>query len=373
MGQRLFKRNGTWYGWVFDCEGKRIQRSTKCRDKRAAEIVLREWERRAADPTYAASHATSIEQALKQFLTDRLFKGRAAGTLSSYRVKAGHVVRLFGGDTSLAKVDARAVDRFIETRLGEGASRNTVHKELTVLRATLKVAKRRGEFPRDIDAVMPDGFSAAYTPRTRFLTALDAQKLFAELSPDRAALVAFILATGARWGEAVAARFEDVDQARGLVFLRGTKTEGSLRTVPIVGAGVPLLDHALRHAEGQDGFLFTAWGNVRRDLAVACKHAGIASVTPNDLRRTCATWLRQRDIEPHLIAAVLGHRDSRMVERVYGRLPTASLKYSLETRLGEPAEPCSAFVANTSSPERSQRHKRHPQPPIHWLLSLEGG
>jgi integrase len=335
MAQRLFKRGDTWYGWFFDAEGKRIQRSTKCRDKQAAEAVLREWERRAADPAYAAANTATLERALAQFLNDRAFKGRAKGTLATYRVKAGHVVRLLGAETKLARVDAREIDRFIEARLAEGASRNTVHKELTVIRATLKVAKRRGEYPKDIAQVMPDGFSPDYQPRTRFLTALEAQALFRELTAGRSACVAFILATGARWSEAMSARCEDVDQARGLVFLRGTKTEGALRVVPIVGAGVPLLEHALRYARGEGGLLLTPWGSVRRDLAVACKRAGIAPVTPNDLRRTCASWLWQRDVEPHLIGRVLGHRDSRMVERVYGQLPVASLKASLENRLGE--------------------------------------
>lgn len=361
MAQRLFKRNGTWYGWYFDAEGRRIQRSTKCRDKQAAEALLREWERRAADPAYAAANSATLERALQQFLTDRTFKGRAKGTLDSYRIKAGHVVRLLGAETKLALVDARAIDRFIEARLEEGASRNTVHKELTVIRATLKVAKRRGEYTRDIDAVMPDGFSANYKPRTRFLTAAEAHKLFADLPADRAACVAFILATGARWSEAVSARREDVEADRGLVFLRGTKTDGSLRTVPVVGAGVPLLEHSLRYAEGRDGLLFRGWGSVRRDLAVACKRASIAPVTPNDLRRTCATWLRQRDVEPHLIASVLGHRDSRMVERVYGRMPAESLKKSLENTLGEPSAACSAFAANRGESERRRRQERPSQ------------
>jgi hypothetical protein len=66
---RLFKRNGTWYGWFFDLEGVRVQRSTKCRDKQAAESVLKEWERRAANPAYAAANTATLERALAQFLT----------------------------------------------------------------------------------------------------------------------------------------------------------------------------------------------------------------------------------------------------------------------------------------------------------------
>jgi hypothetical protein len=111
MAQRLFKRGDTWYGWFFDSEGKRVQRSTKCRDKQAAEAVLREWERRASDPAYAAANTATLERALAQFLTDRSFKGRAKGTLDSYRVKAGHVVRVLGSETKLARVDAREIDR----------------------------------------------------------------------------------------------------------------------------------------------------------------------------------------------------------------------------------------------------------------------
>jgi integrase len=374
MAQRLFKRGGTWYGWFFEADGKRIQRSTRCRDKQAAEAVLREWERRASDPAYAAANTATLERALAEFLADRARKGRAKGTLDSYRVKAGHVVRLLGGETKLARIGAREIDLYTDLRHREGASRNTVHKELTVIRVALKLAKRNGEYPKDIDQVMPYGFSPEYKPRTRFLTATEAQALFRELTADRSACVAFILATGARWSEAVSARFEDVDQGRGLVFLRGTKTESARRVVPIVGAGVPLLEHALRYAQGAEGLLFTAWGSVRRDLAVACKRAGIAPVTPNDLRRTCATWLRQRDVEPHLIASVLGHRDSRMVERVYGRMPAASLKISLENRLGERGDGCSAFVASAGDSEVRRRQMTPSESafPSEFLVSGDG-
>jgi integrase len=53
--------------------------------------------------------------------------------------------------------------------------------------------------------------------------------------------------------------------------------------------------YALRHAEGKQGFLFRRWTNVRRDLNEACERAGIAPCSPNDLRRTCATWLRRTE------------------------------------------------------------------------------
>lgn len=136
------------------------------------------------------------------------------------------------------------------------------------------------------------------------------------------------------------------------VFLRGSKTSGAPRTVPLVGfmrefvaGALPAPKRVAAPTEDDAGpkkpravKLFAPWGNVRRDLAAACERARIAPVTPNDLRRTSATWLRAAGVEPSLIAVVLGHRDSRMVERVYGRIPTDALRAALEGRLGEKTE-----------------------------------
>ena len=151
------------------------------------------------------------------------------------------------------------------------------------------------------------------------------------------------------------ARPQDVDLARQLVLLRGTKTKTSDRFVPIVGFSETRLEHALEHHEGEGGLLFRPWGNVRRDLAAACARAGIPSCTPNDLRRTFGTWWRQHEVEPHLIGSVRGHKDSRRVERVYERMPVQSLARALERRLPpdpEPSTDCSTWAANPGEPER---------------------
>jgi hypothetical protein len=54
-------------------------------------------------------------------------------------------------------------------------------------------------------------------------------------------------------------------------------------------------------------------------------------ISPNDLRRTCATWLRQHQTEPHLIGSFLGHKDSRMA----GRKPAYAFDVNGETDLDE--------------------------------------
>jgi integrase len=388
VAERLFRRStsNVWYASYYDANGKRQTRSTKQLDRRAAAATLREWERRAADPAYAASNQATLEEALRGVLRDRKLKGRAEGTLDCYRVKAGHLTRILGEQLPLREVTAKTVDSFIDRRLDEGAARNTIHKELTVLRSGLKVAKRRGEFAGDIAAVMPDGFSTDYKPRERFLTAREAQALLGQLEPDRAARVAFILATGARWGESERARAQNIDMSRGLALLRGTKTKTSERFVPVVGFSVPLLEHALEHREGEAPLLFLPWSNVRRDIAAACARAGIPTCTPNDLRRTFGTWWREHEVEPHLIGFLLGHKDSRMVERVYGRMPVQSLGRALERRLppepqvsvntspASPSPDCSTCAANPGQTERHMRPRRRAEArfPAGFLVSGDG-
>jgi integrase len=77
------------------------------------------------------------------------------------------------------------------------------------------------------------------------------------------------------------------------LFKKNTKRSTRLRTVPIVGETArSLLEYALKHAQGEGGLLFRPWSNVRRDLHATSDAVKIRRCSPNDLRRTCATWLR---------------------------------------------------------------------------------
>ncbi len=152
--------------------------------------------------------------------------------------------------------------------------------------------------------------------------------------------------------------------------LRGTKTELAARTVPIVGAGHDLLAHVLTFAQGEAGLLFRPWVNSRRDLTQACERAGIPAVSPNDLRRTFGTWLRLHGVGPHFIGVGMGHADSRMVQRVYGRMPEENLRPTLN----EHVDPCSAYGANAAGKGRRERRMRQPKAPLfsRFLVSRDG-
>lgn len=336
-GPRLVRRGRIYYTWVPKPGGGTRRVTTNCTDPKAAAAKARELERRAADPAYQASYTTTVQQACDRFLASRKRAGRAAGTLHHYEVKTSHLATKLR--VPLAALTMAAVEAYIDKRTSEGAARTTVKKELRALGAVLRHARRAGLWAGEIDRVIPE-YADDYQPRKRSLTFVEARALLEALcAPDnaqpegvalnRAAMVAFILGTGARWSEAVRARAEDV--ASDYVHLRGTKTAGARRTVPIIPLTAPLVAYATQH--GGDGRLFVAWLNPVRDLEVACRQAGIAKVSPNDLRRTIATWLRAMGVDISIIAAFLGHATSRMVERVYGRLSPEEMRGRMTGRL----------------------------------------
>ncbi|MGA2448598.1 MAG: tyrosine-type recombinase/integrase [Polyangiaceae bacterium] len=71
--------------------------------------------------------------------------------------------------------------------------------------------------------------------------------------------------------------------------------------------------------DGPEGLLVRPWENARRDLAKACEAINAPRVTWNDLRQTLSTWLVEGGVSDTAIAKLLGHADTTMLHRVYGK------------------------------------------------------
>lgn len=322
---RLYRRKGSeyWQCSYRDHRGRRVQRSTGRSSRKAAERIALEWERIASDPAYAAANTATLGGALSAFL-DECRSAEKAGTMASatvafYVAKVGHLARVIGDETPLRDIGSARVRAYLRTRRAEGAAEHTLTKELTALRQSLALAKLDGLWLADLDAVVPK-IAARYTPRDRVLTLCEARDLLLALEGDRRAWVAFALAVGAELGAVERAQRLDVDEAAGLVRVRGTKREARDRVVPVVlPECVALLSIALEFREGTEGFMFGAWGNVQRDLAVACARANIPRCTPNDLRRTFASWHVAAGVSHDVLRRAMGHTSTAMLDRVYGR------------------------------------------------------
>ena len=250
---KLFKRGGIWYCHVIGHDGTRRQVSTRCTDHAAAVVRRRQLERRAVDPDHApAKPEASLTAAVRLLLATRNEQAHAGrrshATVDFYTRKAGHLVRVLEGvpddgtyrPLPLAQLDAVAVDRYISTRRGEKAGENTISKELITLRGALRLALRHGLWSGQIDAVLPIAFAPQYQPRERALSPAELPALLAELGPDHAARVAFIVATSACASEAEHARLEDVTaggahvhEAEAALVLRRASMIAPVRTIDL--------------------------------------------------------------------------------------------------------------------------------------------
>ena len=92
------KKRGGIYWHRDPVSGQR--RSTGFRDKKAAELYHAERQRQAADPNYAAKDAATLSEWARRTMNHKA-QLRAEGTMNMYRIKMGHLVRVFGEDFQL--------------------------------------------------------------------------------------------------------------------------------------------------------------------------------------------------------------------------------------------------------------------------------
>lgn len=341
--KRLYDRGGRFiWARVRDERGAIVRVSTHCTDEKAASLFADEWERRAADPGYRRAAAATLGTALSDWLTELRRRGVSAGTYDFDTRKLGHFLRVWGKDWPLLRVTNDLVLSYIDQRMSEpGATVGsrvkplTIKHELAALKRMLEWAKFRGNFPTDLATVIPPGFSGKHKPRTRAPTAEEVVAIMRELEPHRAAHVAFIAATGARRAESFRACLEDVDLEGLTVRIRGTKTERAADRVPITGITYPFVLFAVQNAPGKSP-MFAPWGKLNRDVAAACKRAGVDRVSPNDLRRAFGKWHRLAGASAEEVSLLLRHTTDTLAQTTYAKVSAADIGDKLRAMIPLP-------------------------------------
>lgn len=215
-----------------------------------------------------------------------------------------------------------------------------------------------------------------------------------EPEEDRRDYVIVMCQTGARLKELHGIHADHVNLERRTLFIDGTKTKGARRTVPITDAVIEAFERRMKRFPR--ALLFPPWGKVQRDLYAAClrierrqnpaetrapkKSSGTRRVqnpkgnpipksdrvrppvpfdpvTPNDLRRTYASWLAQAGVPMLHAMRLMGHGSTQMLERVYAHLTADNLRDAVAllprevTQLAEPL----ALVIQPKNPAPSER------------------
>lgn len=359
----VYPKKGTKYLWCWGStvDGTRWDESTKQTDPKAAKLAAREIERRyAADANWKAKSRLTVEAAIDQVLEYQRKAGKAEATIRATTYHGRHLVQHLGATTSLAGITLADTTKYLQKRLGEDASRHTIAKELRTLTQAMRRAAKLGQYvPKQApEHFVPDELGTVYEPRDRWLTREEYAQLLEALAPQKAGKKGglrhhtedrrdYVIAwcnLGLRKSELFDIQPGDYDAKRRELRVRGTKTEGADRLVPVNEAAAEVLARRCKRDKP-----FPEWETVTRDLARACDRAQKAAeaaaakaaakakgkakpvppflpVTPNDLRRTFCSWLCQSGVSERYCAELLGHESTTMVRAVYGHLDRAALK-----------------------------------------------
>lgn len=218
----------------------------------------------------------------------------------------------------------RVVDRSDPDALR--SRRSTANRLLTVLKAVLNHAWREGHVATDEGWKSVRPFKAVDAPVIRYLSADECRRLVNACPLALRDLVRGALLTGARYGELIRLRVVDVNLDSGTLAIREAKG-GRPRHTVLTDEGRALFEGLVVGRPGsapvflrEDGHPWKA-AQATRPLAEACERASIApAVGFHVLRHTHASTLAMRGVPMGVIAAQLGHRDTRITEKHYAHL-----------------------------------------------------
>jgi integrase len=220
---------------------------------------------------------------------------------------------------------------FLDVRTGDITNKgtpvmpHTALKNLKTLSQGLREARKRKCFDGEPSEVIPEFLTdgAVYTPADRWLKADEFDAVLREAPEHRRKDFILGVETGADHGELIKVdKDSDVDLTvvrgpYGAIRLPGTKTEERDRWIPLSRAAREAVDECLAE-EGP--YLVPVWHNFKRDMANPCKRAGVKPFVWKDIRRTFASRCAQAAVPEFWTVKLLGHRDSKMIRRVYARL-----------------------------------------------------
>jgi integrase len=218
--------------------------------------------------------------------------------------------------------------------------RSTANRVLTILKAALNHAHREGKCASDDTWRTVRAFREADAARLRYLSDDEARRLTNACPADFRALVTGALLTGCRYGELAAMTAADFNSDAGTLRVHQAKS-GKPRHVVLTQEGRDFVAQQVAGMPGSARLFLRGngkpWGKSeqQRPLSAACRAARIdPSVNFHGLRHTYASRLAMRGVPLAVIAAQLGHADTRIVEKHYGHLSPSYIADTVRQAFG---------------------------------------
>ncbi len=335
-----------WYRG-YDGKCRQVERSARTKAAAAAALRLALRDRARLDTGGDITPDTRVSVLAEAWFTG--LKNLSPTTVQAYRHRLDQQILPGLGNLRVRELSVGTIERhlrLIADKHGPAMTKMTK----SVLSGVCGLAARHDALDRN--PVRDTGsIEAPARKAPKALTADEARTLLTRLCSDEQAgrndvpdLVAFMLATGSRIGEATAVTWKGLDLDAGTVEIRSTvvrvkgqglvrkstKTASGARTLLLppwcvemlrsrasrVGAGEPAATEEVPVFPAPLG----GWrdpSNTQADLRAAFSTAGFDHITSHVIRKTTATMLDHAGLSARAIADQLGHANPSLTQDIY--------------------------------------------------------
>jgi integrase len=364
----IYKRKSGRYAVLIDLEptalgGRRRKSVGTHRTRKEAEAAERKALEARDRGIDLSPKTVTVAELLDRFVADRRAKGRALRTVMRYEELARLTVAPHIGGVPLAKLAPAHLSAWLATLQERGSAKGkplapkSVWHAYMILRSALRWAVRHDLAWRNV----ADSIDAPSVPRSqaRAIDEDEATRFFRVADATRwGPFFRLALGTGARRGELLALRWEDVSipdlgQATltvrrafvepkgkgGRIVEKGTKTD-QVRSIPLGALAIDALhsqwaSQALERRESGPAYTDTGHvfqhergGPVGPDLATKAfaraRKESQVKATLHDLRHTAASWMLASGVDISAVARILGHSTPSTTLGIYAHVLPAS-------------------------------------------------
>ncbi|WPE19482.1 tyrosine-type recombinase/integrase [Shinella zoogloeoides] len=226
---------------------------------------------------------------------------------------------LFGAEFS--EFTDEMLDTLISALRKRGNSNATINRKMAALSKLLRKAHKMG----DVQSLPEFKRLKEKAGRIRFLEPEEETRLFEAISEKSdlyGRFCIFLIDTGARLGEGIGLRWQDLNRDRATFWL--TKS-GKSRSVPLTERAAAAIQASERTRRGPFTNIIqakfrAAWNEAKQEVGLGSE----PDVVPHILRHTCASRLVQGGIDIRRVQTWLGHQTLQMTMR-YAHLASGDL------------------------------------------------
>lgn len=230
----------------------------------------------------------------------------------------------FFGDCLVKKIDALLIEDFIEKRLKDNVRKSTINRDLACLRKMFNKA-----IDWDYLTVSPfkgiELFPEQEYRRDRILSYEEETRLFKAAASHLRPILTCALMTAMRKSEILFLKWQCVSMENRQIIIKAESAKsGKKRVIPINDMLLKVLEKLEKVNNGGSDFVFLYEDpktrklrpvkSVKRAFNMACKRASIENLVFHDLRRSAASRMVSKLVDPISVKRILGHASLKTSE-----------------------------------------------------------